>query len=57
MSHPPKRVSIQLLVRMGVFGVITYIAHLSGVNWGAFLLGGWWAVFALAFPGKLHYDE
>lgn len=39
-----------------LFAASCCVAHLSGIHWGAFGIGGFWALFCFCYPGYLNYD-
>lgn len=57
MKDPYKATAINLLIRAPIFVGMCWAAHISGINAGAFGLGGFWALFVFGYPGCINYDR
>jgi hypothetical protein len=55
-SDPYKNRLFNFVVRGSSFTLFCYVAHLSGLNWAVFAMGGFWGVFAVAYPGCLDWN-
>lgn len=49
--------AIRFIIGVLLFAGACYAAHLSRLNWGAFGLGGFFALFCFCYPGYLNYDQ